>query len=393
LTTVGVLGSRRRAIVDELGVVAPCDVGWHLAWWIGADDRWRLPAREATVRQTLEESMPVVRTAMRVPGGDAVHHVYAAVGAGDPIVVEVENDSPSPFVVAFVVRGARAVAVDGGLVVLDGQPALIAPRAPSRWSTSIGGTTEVEVCSGGAHTGAFAPVRDRSARIEAAFLHPVTHRTSLRIALLHALDAEPVDPRALASPSEAARGWRAQLAHGMRADLPDGRLMAAVDSARAEVLLAAGAHRPDGGVVAALEDWGFDAEAAAAWSRLSGRERRRARRRAGRDATWRRVNDAAAAGGAPLLLGLRALLVDDAGSDITILRDLPESWRGAPIEVHDAPTRRGMVSYAVRWHADRPVLLWDAPQGVRLRAPGLDRQWSTTDGQGETLFAAPSGAP
>ena len=102
-----------------------------LDWWIGADDRWRVPARETAVRQSLVDDVPVVRTAMRVPGGDAVQYVYGAAGAGEPIVVEIENDSPAPFVVAFVVRGARAIAADGTIVGVDQHPALLAPRALS----------------------------------------------------------------------------------------------------------------------------------------------------------------------------------------------------------------------------------------------------------------------
>jgi hypothetical protein len=60
--------------------------------------------------------------------------------------------------------------------------------------------------------------------------------------------------------------------------------------------------------------------------------------------------------------------------------------------VHDAPTRRGPVSYAVRWHGTRPALLWDAPDGVELRAPGLDPSWSSSVPRGEALLAA-SGVP
>jgi hypothetical protein len=47
----------------------------------------------------------------------------------------------------------------------------------------------------------------------------------------------------------------------------------------------------------------------------------------------------------------------------------------------------------VRWHGDRPALLWDlerraaAPTApVRITAPGLDPAWSTTDAKGETLL-------
>ena len=63
------------------------------------------------------------------------------------------------------------------------------------------------------------------------------------------------------------------------------------------------------------------------------------------------------------------------------------------VEVHDAPTRWGRVSYAVRWHGARPALLWHLEQreGVagpwRITAPRFDPSWSTTEARGEALLA------
>ena len=71
---------------------------------------------------------------------------------------------------------------------------------------------------------------------------------------------------------------------------------------------------------------------------------------------------------AELLLGLRALLVVDENDAISVLNDLPPAWRGAAIDVRDAPTRAGLVSFALRWHGERPALLWEVPSGVVVRA-------------------------
>jgi hypothetical protein len=71
-----------------------------------------------------------------------------------------------------------------------------------------------------------------------------------------------------------------------------------------------------------------------------------------------------------------------------VLPGFRAEWVGAPIAVHDAPTRAGLVSFALRWHGERPALLWDVPSGVRLRAPVLDPSWSGPGGQGETLLRA-----
>lgn len=396
MTLVGALGSRGRARVDEHGALASDALGWSLDWWIGGDDRWHVPDREPSVRQTLVGDVPVVRTAVRVPGGDAVQHVYGVVPGDVPdgaIVVEVENDSPAPFVVAVVVRHARAVGLDGPTVFVDRRPALVTARVPSRWSVAKGRSTEVEVCSGAAREGTFPTTTDRAGRLEAAFLYPVPHRGRLRVAI--ALGAGAPDPAALAGlpdPDAVARGWDAQLGRGMRVELPDVALAAAARSARAQVLLAAGVRRPGGDVVAALEEWGFDAEAAEAWRLLSGRERRKAAARPGRPARWEEVRVLLEFGDpALLLLGLRALLVfEEADEAVTLLADLPPAWRGQGIEVHDAPTRHGPVSYAVRWHGERPALLWDAPPGIRLTAPGLDPEWSTDDPAGDALLGAPT---
>ena len=395
MTLIGTLAGRGFVRVDGKGGIASDELGWSLAWWVGGDDRWYVPARESTVRQTSVEDAPVIRTAVRVPGGDAVQHAYGATAPGVPdgtIIVEFENDSPAPFVIALVVQQARAIALEGSTAQVD-RRALVTARAPSRWSIAKGHSTDVEVCGGAAHEGAFPSTTDRGGRIEAAFLHPVPHRARLRVAL--ALGAEAITPEQLVllpPPDAVARGWGAQLDRGMRVELPDDRLVAAVRRARAQVLLAGGLRRPGGNVVSALEDWSFDAEAAGAWPRLSGRDRRRAGARPGRPARWGEVATLLELGDPELLLvGLRGLLVFDGLDDeVSLLGELPPGWAGQGIEVHDAPTRHGPVSYAVRWHGERPALLWDAPPGVHLRAPGLDPTWSSDEPTGDVLLAAPT---
>jgi hypothetical protein len=83
------------------------------------------------------------------------------------------------------------------------------------------------------------------------------------------------------------------------------------------------------------------------------------------------------------------LVHEDTSQTVTLLRDLAPEWWGQPIEVHEAPTRRGAVSYAVRWHGARPALLWEVPDGVRVRSPGLDPSWSSDEPRGEALLSSP----
>jgi hypothetical protein len=219
-------------------------------------------------------------------------------------------------------------------------------------------------------------------------LHPVAHRTTLRVAILAGREDPGIDARRLPPAVDVARAWRAQLERGLRVVLPDSKLAEAVDTARAETLLAATGPSPTGLAVAALEDWGLDAEAADGWQRLRTRERRRASQRPAAPSSWTDVRGAVDIGGAELLLRLRSLLVHEQEAEVTFLADLPEEWRGASIDVRDAPTRAGRVSYAVRWHGEHPALLWEGPLGVTFRAPGLDREWHTDLERGEALLGA-----
>jgi hypothetical protein len=383
-TRIGVVGGALGAVVDERGKLTPDRALWHLEWWVGADDRWHLPSREAAVRQALVDGMPVVRTAMRVPGGDAVHHAY---GAGPLAAVEVANDSPTPFVAALVVEGASHLAVFASTIVVNGRPTVATGRPPSRWAVGTDASTERVVASGGATDGPFVPRSDRGARLSAAFLYPVAHRTTLRaaVALAPRDDLGPGDAARLPAPGDAARGWRAQLERGMRTDLPDPELQGAIDSARADLLLAGQAWLPDPAVVGALHDWGFVAEAAEARKRLRRRDRRRLDRRAvlpREEATGCLLG----AAGPAFLAGVRATLVQEEGANVRLLPALPDEWRGFPLDVRAAPTGPGPVSWSVRWHGERAALLWEAPPGTVLTAPRLDPDWSTNEAAGEALL-------
>src|SRR3954447_16566888 len=109
-TAIGNVASPWEAIVDQRGLVTTWFDGWSLDWWIGADDRWYVPSREAPsrMRQGLVGASPVVETAMRIPGGEAVHRAYSIVGGAsgddDLVIVEIENRSRVPFALALAVR-------------------------------------------------------------------------------------------------------------------------------------------------------------------------------------------------------------------------------------------------------------------------------------------------
>src|SRR5262249_33729308 len=100
----------------------------------------------------------------------------------------------------------------------------------------------------------------------------------------------------------------------------------------------------------------------------------------------------AAAATAEVLLLVRDLLVRETDDGLALGDGWPADWFGRGVRVPCAPPTCGRCSYAVRWHGDRPALLWDVgdlPSPVRLRAPALDPTWSSTDRRGEALLAPP----
>lgn len=390
--SVGVIGGGPPAAVDPVGTLVPAGAGWTCEWWVGADDRWHLPANEIAVRQERVSNVPVVETAMRVPGGDAVQRVYGTSAPAHPIVVEIENRSPAPFVAAFVVRGAARVGASGAHASVDRAFTLSWPRAPSRWARTVGAPVQMPVVTGRAEAGPFPESRDRGGRLEVAFLHPVAHRTTLRMAVTRSRTAPDLEVKRLPDAERVATGWRRVLDRGMQVQIPDRPLEARLRSARAEVLLRAQRSHPTSTDFAALEDWGFDDEAREVWRRLGGRDRRRAATR-GAPTSWAAL--AAVVDDAELLVAARRLLVDDppdGTGPVALCVEHPEEWRGQPVEVRNAPVAGGALSYAVRWHGDRPALLWDAPIGVTVRSPGLDPRWESDSATGEALLAAVRGA-
>jgi hypothetical protein len=227
-------------------------------------------------------------------------------------------------------------------------------------------------------------------RAEVAVVFPVAHRTTLRVAVTIDPDETAVADALDALPrvDDVQRGWAAQLDRGMRAEIP-GPLGERIDGARATMLLLGGAREVSATTIANLEDWGFDDEAARAWEHASTRVRRRAR---DRPSLVDLHDQLATSPDEAVLRYARDALLVDGKAEIAILPGFHPSWIGQSITVHDAPTRAGLVSYAVRWHGERPALLWDVPEGVKVRAPVLDPDWSAAGGKGETLLRPWAGA-
>jgi hypothetical protein len=263
-TTVGNVASPWEAVVDPRGLVTPWYDGWSFDWWIGADDRWHLPSREVAVRQHLVGGAPVVETAMRVPGGDALERVYCVRDAAgqELVVVEIENASRLPFAVAVAVRpyNPEGLAVvervelhDGRTVTVDGRVAMLLPRPPSRlaMSTFEDGDSARTVVTGGAGTDHPGSVRCEVGMAQAAFVYPLAHTATMRVALplvparrtrrrglaRRRAARAPDLPAVLPSAAQVSAGWAKHAGRGMRLELPDDRLAEAIAAKRAYLLL------------------------------------------------------------------------------------------------------------------------------------------------------------
>jgi hypothetical protein len=393
-TVVGVTGAPCRSLVTPWGDVTSLGTGSAstVSWYIAAEDRWHLPADEPAVRQRRIEGTPVVETRVRIPEGDAVQRVWSIPDLGGLTVIEVENESPLPFAVAFA----------GGRVLTERPPA----------DVPING---IELPPG-------------------SIVLPVGHRSSIRVALPH--DPSRIGTWALPTLAPAmavVRGWLTVVHGASRVVLPDAGLADALTAARCDLLVQGpveSAADPIGFLldVAELARLGDDADAwmpeivepiaaiarsndpevdtaLAACERLAlaaGDDRAtgdiaslRARRvkdglvatdGPGRPASFSDVRRGASVGRFAMQIEQR---IADGGRLLSA--GIPRRWLGANFEVHRIPTApRSAVSFAVRWHGDRPAVLWEQHGELQhLTAPGVDPSWSTDAESGEALWAAP----
>ena len=385
MSTIGVLGGRWRATVTPSGSVEPWDGSPPLAWFIAADDRWHVPADEPTVRQRRIDGAPVLETRIKVPSGDAVHRVWCVADGGGFTVVEVENDSTLPFAVAF------------------DRNDLLSSRPP-----------------------AAVPIQGIDLPANSIVL-PVGHRATVRVALSHAGGVAGALPDHLSGPAQVARGWTTVIDAAGRMILPDAAITDHVAQLRAELALR-GPVEPNVDAVGFLVDvgqlvrlgeradaWVPDVAAAVAgvarldpaWDVVAAldaaaivlaradepralRDLQRIRLSvtaplpssppAGRELLWHEQRLARATFGA-------------AGPVADLLAaGIPETWWGANFEVHHLPvSASGTVSYAVRWHGDRPAVLWETTgNDVRLTATSVAPDWHTDASAGEALWPSPT---
>ncbi|MEM8619213.1 MAG: hypothetical protein AAGF73_05790 [Actinomycetota bacterium] len=386
MTTTGVTGQAWRATVTDRGHVVT-DVH-EVGWAVAAEDRWHVAVDEVAVRQQRIEGAPVVETRMRVLDGDAVQRVWSVPDHGGLTVIEIENDSPLPI----------AAALHGAPLLTDRPPSSVPPQGIELPDDTI--------------------------------VLPVAHRARVRVAIAHDHSAslDYVVPGQLPDWLAVARGWRQTAEQASRLVLPDEALADAVVAARCDLLLdgptltdsldtvfdiaelvrlgepgeawmpeiiepvAAVAKRDDAAVDDALG-------AVARMAQLAGddtaaRDVRRLLKRRRRDG--RGLDDAPPTALASVQRGLSAgrfvrdverCLAED-GAVLPI--GIAAAWRGANFEVYTVPIGIDTtVSYAVRWHGDRPAVLWEQHgTPIELTAPAVDGSWATSEVRGEGLWQA-----
>ena len=444
------------ARIDRAGTITSLDAAWKIEWGVGGDDRWRLAHDERAVRQDRIDDTPVSETWLRVPGGEVIQRVAAVNdGGGRAILIEFENASSASVVVAVVagvvglveasvdevmvdgspwMRGSRSA---GGIVAVEGDPwAAVRAEPPAESVTIDAGDVGTALLLALPHRQSVKVVIGVVGDLPSPMVDPAEVAAGWRGVTSSALEIDVPDPALVAA-------WRrvvCDLVLAAGSDIPIAVAEAAwwldraglhreADRARVKVVAAALDHSLTGEAATAalralasrelhtgnpsgLDELAGPLAAAAGESldqttvslvaaALEPRSPQAAADARGLADTltladWTgatRVADGAARVintivADPIVGGM------DADGPIALLPDVPDEWLGQPVDVRGLVTRAGTISFSVRWHGDRPAVLWERTGGppddvVEITFPDLDAGWSSRQVSGEALLAAP----
>lgn len=235
------------AVVGADGTVEPLGSPWHLRWAVGAEDRWHIASEEAAVRTRLADDMPVVATAMRVPGGDVTQQVAAVTdGAGRAVAVEFVNETSTPVSLALAVGGSiERAGVRGSRLLAGDQVAAELGRVPGGAAAVADGDVWDAVRSG--PPAGDCQASSRAGLAAAAAVLPLARGVPVRVYV-------PVDGRAegRGSLEDVVAGWRAVVSRAAVVELPDGTAVRAWRRGVASSILAAGGTEPEAAARAAI---------------------------------------------------------------------------------------------------------------------------------------------
>jgi hypothetical protein len=404
---LGIRGGGWNAIVNERGSIRLNDGSPVLDWHIAADDRWHDPSTEPSVRQTRRAGVPVIETRLRIPGGDAIQRVYAVADAGGLVVIEITNESTLPIAVAFT------------------RPDVVSSRTPSPR-----GAQGIELPAG-------------------SVVFPVAHGSTLRVAL-RALDnvVANVDVERLPSFEQLQKGWLKAVEQAGYVIVPEGAVAPLVARLRSDALILSGHEIEDWGIGAGgdcandpvayiltlqeLLRMGEKLTGDSALIRVDHAARlaqcvetllkdykktpilpwdveralfaaqfvfaRMGESRAADDVAAAQLRLSSAAEPPNVMpTDIRAIAwveekmvaMQRDGSVQIFGRGIPRLWLGANLECHRvAVGPLHTVSFGIRWHGEKPALLWEVagPAGIKLTAGKCDPTWTSVEATGETLL-------
>ena len=426
MRAVGVRGGAWLGGVNAWGDVF-VDGQERLRWFVAADDRWYRPSRETTVRQREVSGVPVIETRIKVPGGDAVQRVYGVADFGGAIVVEVFNDSSLPFAVAFdrgdiaAMRepsptGVQGIDLPAGSVVFPvGHHATmrvailisdiersLERKISAQELESLPSFEQVE-------RGWLAALRVAS-RVEVPEASWESILTTQRCKLL--LAGGGVTSDGVSSSGDDFvdlifdRAERVKL--GDKPDQWVDEVAAATESVirrcaksrdarwfEERAVVSAGMVLNRAGETRGQKD------IAQAWSRVvSDSSGSGAFGLVSDDGSAISRDQLASFSGVRQIAWVESQLVAQRRDNVIEIcpRGIDAAWLGANFECHRlVASPEHLISFAVRWHGDKPALLWEinGPPGARVAASAVDGTFSSTEMRGETLlsgFAAPQTA-
>ena len=427
MRAVGVRGGAWLGGVNAWGDVF-VDGKERLRWFVAADDRWYRPSRETTVRQREISSVPVIETRIKVPGGDAVQRVYGVADFGGAIVVEVFNDSSLPFAVAFD-RGDIAAMREPSPTGVQG---IDLPVGSVVFPVGHHATMRVAILIGDLE-------RNLERKISAQELESLPSFEQVERGWLAALRVASRVDVPEASWESILTTQRCKLlltaGGGTTGNGESGRDDDFVDLIldRAErVKLGDKADQWVDEVAAATESvirrcaknrnakW-FDERAIVLASMVLNRAGEKRGQKDIAQAWSRVVSDAVGSGDFGSVLRVDAEVGRDQIANFSGVRQIAwvesqlvaqrhdgvieicprgidATWLGANFECHRlVASAEHLISFAVRWHGEKPALLWeiDGPAGARVAASAVDGTFSSVEMRGETLlsgFAAPQTA-
>jgi hypothetical protein len=221
---IGNLGSSRRAEVGSGGQTHMPD-GVELQWWVRSGDKWHVPSVDVTVRDWMLDNAPMLKSALRVPGGDVTAVVYSSVqGPRELVVFELSNSTKAPLAAGFVVRSSsgKALTIQGSTVMVGDRPALYLPSAPA---DVIVGPLAPLVADSEVNRDHVDPavLTPGDGVTELLVVIPLLHHSSIRAAALLGVSSAlgtattPVIS-AIPDPDMVSRGWRLQAKEAARID-------------------------------------------------------------------------------------------------------------------------------------------------------------------------------